>query len=449
MERVVKRLKEAFVYGAESERIRHYIRENRHHSIIANLEVRLVETEDKYWAAITALNENFVNIPEGIVRQYPMLLAGGMWGTIDLTYDETEIHNKKIRPFKITGFTPFQVSVINLDEYISKRHEFSSDEWIDLLVNTCGINPTKMNRHQKLLYLCRCIPLVENNYNMIELATRETGKTYLYRNISYYAHVLSGGKATPAQLFINLNNGKIGMVGTRDVVVFDEIANTDFTDPKALVSIMQGYMQDAKFSRGKKEILAFASIVLVGNIDIQPKLPHEKYYHLFEPLPDFLQVEAFIDRLHGYLPGWEIPKIHPGSLAQEYGFITDYLCEIMHELRRKDVLGSLKGRYQLMDTSTAKAGITGRDVRGVEKVLSGLLKLMYPHGEVNDEQLGELLEVALEGRQRVRNQLHLMAAGEYGPRVLTGKLVHSGKLITPPVPHAQREPRGALPSLPP
>src|SRR6266566_2885196 len=161
LEKVVKRLKEAFVYGAESERIRHYIRENRHHAIIANLEVRLVETEDKYWATIAAINESFVNIPEGIVRQYPMLLAGGMWGTIDLTYDETEIHNKKIRPFKITSFTPFQVSVINLDEYISKRHEFSSDEWIDLLINTCGINPAKMNRRQKLLYLCRCIPLVE------------------------------------------------------------------------------------------------------------------------------------------------------------------------------------------------------------------------------------------------------------------------------------------------
>ena len=205
-------------------------------------------------------------------------------------------------------------------------------------------------------------------------------------------------------------------------------------------------MQDAKFSRGKKEILAFASIVLLGNIDVQAKLPHEKYYHLFEPLPDFLQVEAFIDRFHGYLPGWEIPKIHPGSLAQDYGFITDYFRELMHELRRKDLPGSLKGRYQLMDSSTAKAGITGRDVRGVEKVLSGLLKLMYPHGEVTDEQLGELLEVALEGRQRVRNQLHLMAAGEYGPVVLTGKLMQSGKLITPRLPDAEREQKVTLPS---
>jgi len=155
MERVVRRLKESFVYGAEAEKIRHYIRENRHHSIIANLEARLVETEDRYWGTISAINENFVNIPESIVRQYPMLLSGGMWGTIDLTYDETEIHNKKIRPFKVTGFTPFQVSVINLDEFIERRKEFSTDEWIDILVNSCGLDPQQMNRRQKLLYLCR------------------------------------------------------------------------------------------------------------------------------------------------------------------------------------------------------------------------------------------------------------------------------------------------------
>ena len=296
--------------------------------------------------------------------------------------------------------------------------------------------------------MMRLVPLVEANSNTIELAPRETGKTYLYRNQSYYSTVLSGGKATPAGLFINNATGKVGVVGSRDAVIFDEIANTDFTDPKALVSIMQGYMQDGKFSRGKKEILAFASIVLVGNIDIQARLPHEKYYHFFEPLPDFLQVEAFVDRLHGFVPGWEIPKIHPGSLAQDYGFITDYFCEIMHELRRKDVLGSLKTRYQLIDTSTAQAGITGRDVRGVEKILSGLLKLMYPHGELTDDQLGELLSLAIEGRQRVRNQLHLMAPGEYGPLVLSGKLTQSGKTITPRLLDSERQQKVTLPSTP-
>ena len=448
LQQVIKRLRENFVHGAEAEKIRHQIRETRNHSIIANLEVRLQETEDKYWGTISAINESFVNVTESLVRQYPMLLSGGMWGTITLTYDETEVHNKKIRPFKVTEFTPFQISVIDLNEYIEKRRQFEADEWLDILINSVGLNPDHLSRREKLLYMMRLVPMVEANSNTIELAPRETGKTYLYRNQSYYSTVLSGGKTTPASLFINNATGKVGVVGSRDAVIFDEIANTDFTDPKALVSIMQGYMQDGKFSRGKKEILAFASIVLVGNIDIQARLPHEKYYHLFEPLPDFLQVEAFVDRLHGYVPGWEIPKIHPGSLAQDYGFITDYFCEIMHELRRKDVMGSLKTRYRLMDTSTAQAGITGRDVRGVEKILSGLLKLMYPHGELRDDQLGELLTLAIEGRQRVRNQLHLMAPGEYGPVVLSGKLTQSGKTITPRLLDNERQQKVRLPSAP-
>lgn len=448
MDKVVRRLKESFVYGAEAEKIRHYIRENRHHSVIANLEARLVETEDRYWGTISAINENFVNIPESIVRQYPMLLSGGMWGTIDLTYDETEIHNKKIRPFKVTGFTPFQVSVINLDEFIERRKEFSTDEWIDVLVNSCGLDPQQMNRRQKLLYLCRCIPLVETNVNMIELAPRETGKTYLYRNISYYAHVLSGGKATPAQLFINLNTGRIGEVGVRDAVVFDEIANTDFTDPKSFVSIMQGYMQDGKFSRGKKEIIAFASLVFVGNIDVQGGMPHEKYYHLFEPLPDFLQVIAFLDRIHGYLPGWEIPKLTPNSYSKDYGFITDYFCEIMHELRRIDVLGTIRSRFELVDHAGRTQGISGRDQRAVMKTTSGLLKLLHPDGQVSDDELEEILSLSCELRQRVRDQLHLIAPGEYDRISLGAIIKSSGKKIVTELPDSKRVQRVALPERP-
>lgn len=448
MEKVVRRLKESFVYGAEAEKIRHYIRENRSHSIIASLEARLVETEDKYWGAISSLNERFVNIPENIVRQYPMLLSGGMWGTIDVTYDETEIHHGKIRPFKISGFTPFQISIINVEEYIEKRAEFPTDEWIDILINSCGLDPLKLTRRQKLLYLCRCIPLVETNVNMVELAPRETGKTYLYRNISYYAHVLSGGKATPAQLFINLNTGKIGEVGTRDAVVFDEIANTDFTDPKALVSIMQGYMQDAKFSRGRKEMLAFASLVFVGNLDVQGTLPHEKYYHLFEPFPDFLQMIAFLDRIHAYLPGWEIPKLTPDSYAKDYGFITDYFCEIMHELRRIDLLGVVRSRFEIVDTAKTAVGISGRDQRAIMKTTSGLLKLLYPHGQMSDEELEELLLIACELRQRVREQLHLIAPGEYDRVKLGVKFAASGKGIVPTLQDADRVQKVALPKEP-
>lgn len=445
---VKRRLRENFVHGAEAERIRSYIRENRRHTLIASLEVRLVETEDKYWGSLSAINESFVNVPEELVKRYPMLLAGGMWGTIELTYDETEVHNKKIRPFKVVDFTPFQISIIDLDEFIEKRRAFDADAWLDILINSFGLDPARMSRREKLLFLSRAAPLVESNHNMIELGPRETGKTYLYRNVSYYAHVLSGGKATPASLFINLNTGQVGLVGAREAVVFDEIANTDFTDPKAMVSIMQGYMQDAKFSRGKKEILAFGSIVLVGNLDVQGRLPHEKYYHLFEPLPSFLQVEALIDRLHYYLPGWEVPKIGPDSASQDYGFISDYLCEIMHELRRVDVLSPLKARFELFDASGASQGLTSRDVRAVHKTLSGLLKLLYPHGELTDAELEELLLLALEGRQRIRNQLHLMAPGEYYPVQLSARLTASGKTLAPTLLEAGRKQQIALPSAP-
>jgi ATP-dependent Lon protease len=445
-EQVKRKLRENFVHGAEAEKIRSFIREHREHTIIANLEVRLVETEDKYWGSIGAINESFVNIPEALVKQYPMLLAGGMWGTIALTYDESEVHNKKIRPFKVTEFTPFQISMIDLNEFIEKRKMFSDSEWLDIFVNSFGLNPDKMTRREKMLYISRAIPLVESNLNMIELGPRETGKTYLFRNVSYYTHVLSGGKATPAGLFINLNSGKVGLVGTREAIVFDEIANTDFTDPKAMVSIMQGYMQDGKFSRGKKEILAFGSIVLVGNLDIQGKLPHEKYYHLFEPLPSFLQVEALIDRLHYYLPGWEIPKISPEGASNDYGFITDYLCEIMHELRRIDVSGTIKARFDLFDKSGNGPGLTSRDVRAIQKTFSGLLKLMYPHGEVNDEQLEELLSLAIEGRQRIRNQLHLMAPGEYAPVVISAKIKSNSKIVSPSLIEGDRKVHVQLPS---
>ena len=448
MEKVVRRLKENFVHGAEAEKIRHYIRENRNHSIIASLEARLVETEDKYWGSISAINENFVNISESIVNQYPMLLSGGMWGTIELTYDESEIHSKKIRPFKVVSFTPFQISVINLNEFVEKRSQFTTEEWMDILINSCGLDPEPLSRRQKLLYICRCVPLAESNVNQIELAPRETGKTYLYRNISYYAHVLSGGKATPAQLFINLNTGKIGEVGTRDAVVFDEIANTDFTDPKTMVSIMQGYMQDAKFSRGKKEMLAFASLVMVGNIDVQGNMPHEKYYHLFEPLPDYLQVIAFLDRLHAFLPGWSIPKLRPNSYSKDYGFITDYFCEILHELRRMDLLAGIRSRFKIVDTAKTVQGVSGRDQRAIMKTASALLKLVYPDARLSDEELEETLMLACELRQRVRDQLHLISPGEYEKVALGIEMTASGKIITPNLPDSQRVQRINLPEKP-
>jgi ATP-dependent Lon protease len=207
-------------------------------------------------------------------------------------------------------------------------------------------------------------------------------------------------------------------------------------------------MQDAKFSRGKKEILAFASLVFVGNLDVQGNLPHEKYYHLFEPLPDFLQVIAFLDRVHGYLPGWEIPKLTPTSYSKDYGFITDYFCEIMHELRRIDILGTVRPRFDIVDHAKSTHGISGRDQRAIMKTASGLLKLVHPDGKVTDEELEDILNLSCELRQRVRDQLHLIAPGEYDRISLGGIIKSSGKRIIPELPDSKRVQRVTLPDKP-
>jgi len=211
---------------------------------------------------------------------------------------------------------------------------------------------------------------------------------------------------------------------------------------------MQGYMQDSKFSRGKREMLAFASLVFLGNIDVQGNIPHEKYYHLFEPLPDFLQVIAFLDRIHCYLPGWEIPKLRPSSYSKDYGFITDYFCEIMHELRKIDLIGAVRFRFELVDFAHTIQGITGRDQRAIMKIASGLLKILYPHGEITETELEEVLEVSCELRQRVRNQLHLMAPGEYDRVKIGVRMKSSGKEIIPKLHDAERIQKISLPPEP-
>lgn len=414
IKRVFQAVRKQFVQPAEAETIKHNVKQRGSFQVIANVEVRLQETEDKYWASIGALKERHIHVPDQIVKAYPMLLHGGMWGMAELGYDASEIHGGKIRPFKIATFTPFQVGRIRLDEYVEKRRFFATDEWLDVLINTIGLNPTFYSRREKLLMVARLIPLVETNNNCIELGPRETGKTYLMRNISYYAHVLSGGKVTVPQLFINNASGVVGLVGNRDSIVFDEIAKTQLTEPEAAVAIMTGYMQDGRFSRGKQEVPAQGSLVFGGNLDVQGKLPHQKYYQLFEVLPSVMNEDvAFLDRLHMYLPGWEIPKITPDSYSMDYGFVTDYFCEIMHKLRQADVLSSVAARISLVDFAHTDKGITGRDERAFLKNLSGLAKLVYPDGRISDEELAEICLLACEGRQRVRDQLHILQPGEY------------------------------------
>ena len=295
---------------------------------------------------------------------------------------------------------------------MEKRQSFSTEEWINLLIQSIGFEATRLSQREKVLMILRLVPFVEANYNLIELGPRETGKTYTYRNTSSRSFVISGGKATPATLFYNIASRKIGMLGQKDVVFFDEIANTKFSDPEATLSILKDYMQTGKFSRGPQEFTAQASIVLAGNIDtdLKQKKPAPHYLHLFAALPaDLCEDSAFLDRIHAFLPGWEMPKIKPENYAEGYGFVTDYLAEIFTRLRRKN--------FQTMVGAHVNFGkMTGRNQDSIKKTAAGLLKLIFPHRKPDTIQRDELtlcLDTAIECRQRILEQLSISLPGEF------------------------------------
>jgi len=406
-------LSDHYVESEARELIKSRIKEKGEYVLLGQLQVRLDAGRDHYWAEVPALGDNFVRVSNLVLRDYgDSLLVGGAWGTLTVEYDpQYELKGRKY-PFYIRDFTPFQITRLDLDNYIEKRKEFSANEWIDLLIQSIGFNPVRFSDREKMLLLLRLVPFVEANYNLIELGPRETGKTYTYRNTSSRSFVISGGKATPATLFYNVASRKIGILGYRDVVFFDEIASTSFTDPEATISVLKDYMQTGHFSRGPLEFTAQASIVLGGNIDtdLGRKAPSPHYRHLFEALPEELANDtAFLDRLHAFLPGWEVPKIRPENYAQGYGFITDYLAEIFTRLRRRNYQTVVNARVDF-------SGLTGRNQDGIRKTTAGLLKLIFPHRtaeDLSDDELDLCLNLATECRARVIDQLAVLAPSEF------------------------------------
>ena len=332
-----------------------------------------------------------------------------------IEYDASYELKGRIYPFYIREFQPFQITRLDWGDYVAKRELFDTDEWIGLLIQSIGFNPDQFSEREKMLMLLRLVPFVEANYNMIELGPRETGKTYTYRNTSSKSFVISGGRATPATLFYNLATRKVGILGYKDVIFFDEIANTRFADPEATISVLKDFMQTGRFSRGPQEFSSQASIVLGGNIDVSAdrdtarQTPVERYRHLFEVLPEELQDTAFLDRLHAFLPGWELSKIRPENYAQGYGFITDYLAEIFNRFRRRN--------YQLHVTARVDfGGATGRNQDAIKKTTAGLLKLIYPHRTIQtlaEDEFERCFEMAVECRKRVIEQLAIMQPGEF------------------------------------
>jgi len=405
-------LTEHYVESNARELIKSKIKESGEYILLGQLQVRLDAGKDHYWAEVPALGDNFVRISQKVLKDYgDVLLSGGAWGTMAIEYDPNYQLKTRIYPFYIREFTPFQITRLNLDDYIEKRAIFDKQEWIDLLIQSIGFNPAAFSERDKILMLVRLIPFVESNYNLIELGPRETGKTYTYRNTSSRSFVISGGKTTPAILFYNQLTRKIGILGQKDVVFFDEIANTSFTDPDATLSVLKDYMQTGRFTRGGLEFTAQASIVVAGNIgtDIEKKKPSDHYLHYFEVLPDELKDLAFLDRIHAFLPGWEMPKIKPENYAIGYGFITDYLAEIFNLIRRRN--------YQTIVNARIDFGnMTGRNQDSIKKTSSGLLKLIFPHKRLENINLEELkfcIDISVECRQRVLDQLAIMAPGEF------------------------------------
>ncbi|MEM7656418.1 MAG: protease Lon-related BREX system protein BrxL [Bacteroidota bacterium] len=385
-----------FVHRDEAELIKATVREKAILKLIDRVEVALNEKKDCYEASFSNLGIRRVMIDDETVKNHPKLLTGGVWCIVDLGYLYTE--DKTSSPWIIDKLKPIQISLVDVDEFKELRKAFTTEEWMDLLLQSLGLNPEHFERRTKLLQLTRLIPFCENNYNLIELGPKGTGKSHVFSEFSPHGILISGGDVTQAKLFVNNSSGKIGLVGFWDTVAFDEFAGKDKKVDKKLVDIMKNYMANKSFSRGRDMYGATASMAFVGNTD--HSVPYMlKHSTLFESLPKGYLDSAFLDRLHCYLPGWEVNKLRNEMFSKGYGFIVDYLAEIFKALRKEDYGHAFKEYYELAE------GLTSRDRDGVTKTFSGLMKLIFPHGEYTKKEVRRLLEFAMEGRKRVKNQL--------------------------------------------
>ena len=404
--RVVRNmLTDNFVRPGEANRVQSLVREKGKYLLIDKIRVRYASEEDRYWAEFVNFGHKFVHVPEHYVRQYDRLLMGGIWAQVTLTHRYDEDERGKRSPFWIEDLTPIQLGSFDFEEYCQGRAQFTTDEWIDLLIRSIGMEPNAFDRRTKLLLLCRLIPLCESNYNLIELGPRGTGKSYAFQELSPYALLLTG-PTTVANLFYNMASGKIGLVGIWDAVAFDEVADLQKM-PKEVVTTLKTYCESGTFARGRDALTGYASLAMFGNTN-QPVDEMVRTSHLFMPLPAVIREDmAFLDRLHFYLPGWEIPKMRMEFFTNHYGFIVDYLAEALREMRQHPVTDLLDRSYSL------GSHLNARDVKAVRKTVGGLLKLIHPHGEVAKDDLEEILALALEGRRRVKEQLKKLGSFEY------------------------------------
>jgi len=406
---VQRQLSERTVRAGNEELIKSTAREKGQVRIIDIIAARLDAKTDSYVAELPSLKLRDVRISAELVTEHQRMLTGGFYAEVTLGYDATIALEKGGRPFSVDGLRAIQLSQRDVLEKMSlARAKFTTAEWKDFLLRSIGIEPIGMAERAKDAMLLRMVPFVERNYNMVEIGPRGTGKSHLFQQVSPYAHLVSGGKATVARMFVNNANGQRGLVCQYDVVCFDEVSGISF-DQKDGVNIMKGYMESGEFSRGKESIRADGSIVMVGNFDVDVE-HQQRIGHLFQPLPPEMRDDtAFMDRIHCYLPGWDVPKLKPDIFTDHFGLVSDFLSECFSQLRNQSRLAVLQNRVFF------GGALSGRDINGVNKTISGLLKLIHPSqdAEVNDEDLEWAVRLALEVRRRVKEQQKRIGAAEF------------------------------------
>ena len=403
----VKRiLADNFVRPDESQKVLSKLRKKGSYTVIDMITARLDMRRNIYIASFSNLGIDNVLLEDEYPEKFDRLLCGGIWCIVQLDYEYVEEEKKNGMPVQIRKLTPIQMPHVEIDELKDGRKHFTEDEWLDIMMRSIGMEPDTLSEREKWLLLLRMVPLVENNFNLCELGPRSTGKSHLYKEISPNSILVSGGQTTVANLFYNMGRKTIGLVGMWDVVAFDEVAGIHFKD-KDGIQIMKDYMASGSFARGKEEKAASASMVFVGNIN-QSVDVLLKTSSLFDPFPPEMGTDtAFLDRMHCYIPGWEIPKFRPEHFTHDYGFITDYLAEFLRELRKEQYGDALDEYFRL------GRNLNQRDTIAVRKMVGGLVKLMYPDGEYTKEQLEEILKISLEMRRRVKEQLKKLGGMEF------------------------------------
>ncbi len=409
LEIVQRQLKSRTVKAGEEELFKARAREKGEVKIIDLISARLDAKTDSYLATLPSLQLKDVRISPQLVNEHERMLTGGFYSEVTLTYDAAIAQEKNGRPFEVESLREIQLSKRDvLDILAAARNEFTTDEWKTFLLRSIGIEPRGFSERVKDAFFLRMVPFVERNYNLVELGPRGTGKSHLFQQVSPYAHLISGGKATVARMFVNNATGQRGLVCQYDVVCFDEVSGISF-DQKDGVNIMKGYMESGEFSRGKESIRADGSLVFIGNFEIDVEQQH-RVGHLFGPLPPEMRDDtAFMDRIHAYLPGWDVPKISKELLSDHFGLVSDFLSECMSQLRRESRIATLQNRVHF------GGALSGRDTNAVNKTVSGLLKLLYPGGteHVPDDDLEWAVRIALEARRRVKEQQKRIGAAEF------------------------------------